>query len=100
MGATYKPRLAKGISKEKNLELIGSRSGIWKPQDDHQNQFFHMILSLCLPRLWGQENIFWQWTFDDGVYGSGVHIPDPREPFSGGSEDDFYDSSLKNTYAL
>ena len=51
IGATYKPRLAKGIRKEKNLELIGSRSGIWKPQDDHQNQFFHMVLSLCLPRL-------------------------------------------------
>ena len=51
IGATYKPRLAKAIRKEKNLELIGSRSGIWKPQDDHQNQFFHMVLSLYLPRL-------------------------------------------------
>ena len=36
--------------------------------------------------------------FDDGVSGSSVHFPDPREPFRCGSEDDFYDSSLRNTY--
>ena len=30
---------AKAIRKEKNLELDGSGSGLWKPRDDQANQF-------------------------------------------------------------
>ena len=132
--ATYGPRLTKAIRKEKNLELLGSGSGLWKPQDDHPNQFssedavafldnhntnfdnilyfgdteeerldYKLGVAFMLASDFGVKRTFSTFfasghPFDDGVYGSGVHFPDPREPFSCGSEDDFFDSSLRNTY--
>ena len=132
--ATYGQRLTKAIRKDKNLELLGSGSGLWKPQDDHPNQFssedavafldnhntnfdnilyfgdteeerleYKLGIAFMLASDFGVKRTFSTFfgsghPFDDGVYGSGVHFPDPREPFICGSEDDFFNSSLRNTY--
>ena len=36
---TYGKRLTKAIRTDRNLQLLGSESGLWKPQDDYPNQF-------------------------------------------------------------
>ena len=36
---TYGKRLTQAIRTDKNLQLLGSESGLWKPQDDNPNQF-------------------------------------------------------------
>ena len=127
---TYGKRLTQAIRTDKNLQLLGSESGLWKPQDDFPNQFssdnalafldnhnsrynkrlyfgdtkeerleYKLGMAFMLASDFGVKRIFstffsrWR-PLNDPDW----NYPDPSLPFACGSETDFYDPSLKDTY--